>query len=40
MEDTTSLYETEMKEYKIDHPTPLLKDAMIHLSLGRDPETA
>lgn len=34
MEDTTSMYATEMREYREHTPPPRLKDYMLELSLG------
>lgn len=39
MEAATSLYATEMEEYKRLHPRPKLRDFMTHLSHGTPTES-
>lgn len=34
MEDNTSLYDTEVREWRQGHPRPMLKDFMLALSEG------
>jgi hypothetical protein len=34
MEDNTSLYDTEVREWRASHPRPMLKDFMLALSEG------